>query len=502
MSMMQQQQQHGAPGMSMMQQQQQQGNRSPMMHQQGNRSPMMQHHGSPTPPGMPPAMHPRQQQQQAMAHSPPRHSMMQQQQRNNNGSPMPPSNMPSPMGIPNLPPGLQQPSALKPAAPGLAPAPQQQNNNKAGNRQPNAPGAPPEPATTEPPAAPAKPPKPVWQPKRIWTRLDQQPGRIFANNGAADGPMIHLRPRQELIAKWVLPLKYLRQRMQEKERVGATIRDALQELTVGLFRRGCTENGTNASIISKEILAPSTENRNDYPYKVDQRTDCIYGTVPFYAPRTPGHVLFRLYWQDEPLYTLATGPTLFVRVSEEDFESTMRFILSNFKSRKGSATSLSSLNALSTVLDQFRPSNNNNNRRNNSWDSAGRAAWGCICESRKVLEVCASEHLKGREKLRKLEEEVEELKVLVEEEKVAEEEQKEEEAVEEKTNKELSPTQAKLKDKTHALMGGRASNDRKWKDSQVSFANILKVRFCVKVNQSLRFLLTPFLTLYNSLLIL
>jgi hypothetical protein len=391
------------------------------------------------------------------------------------------------MGISSLPPGLQQPSALKPSAPGLSTSPQQ---NKVGNWHPNAPGTPiatqqpPQPDTPipAPPEAPSKPTKPVWQPKRIWTRLDQQPGRIFANNGPGDGPMIQLRPRQELTAKWVLPLKYLRERMQEKKRVGATIRDALEELTVGLFRRGCTENGTNASIISKEILAPSTENRNDYPYQIDQRSDCVFGTVPFYAPRTPGHVLFRLYWQDEPLYTLATGPTLFVRVSEEDFESTMRFILSNFKSRKGSATSLSSLNALATVLEQFRPSNtgknNNNNRRNNNnnntgggngWDSAGRAAWGCICESRKVLEVCASEHLKGKEKLRKLDEEVEELKVLVEQEEETEDDD------------ELSPAQAKLKEKTHALMGGRASNDRKWKDSQVSFANILKVRFVLLI---------------------
>jgi hypothetical protein len=133
-------------------------------------------------------------------------------------------------------------------------------------------------------------------------------------------------------------------------------------------------------------------------------------------------------------------------------------------------------------LEQFRPSNtgknNNNNRRNNNnnnngggngWDSAGRAAWGCICESRKVLEVCASEHLKGKEKLRKLDEEVEELKVLVEQEEETEDDD------------ELSPAQAKLKEKTHALMGGRASNDRKWKDSQVSFANILKVRFVLLI---------------------
>jgi hypothetical protein len=229
--------------------------------------------------------------------------------------------------------------------------------------------------------------------------LSEQPGRIFANNIAADGPTVNLRPRQELTAKWILPLKYLRQRMVDKKMDSSiTIRDSLKDLTVGLFRRGCTENGTNASIISKEILAPPDENRSDYSFKVDQQSDTIFGTVPFYAPRTPGHVLFRLYWQNEPLYTLAMGPTLFVRVTEDDFEPTLRFILSNFKSRKGSATSLSSLNALATVLEQFRP----NDRRAAGWDGAGRAAWGCVCESRKVLEICASEHIKGKEKLQKV----------------------------------------------------------------------------------------------------
>jgi hypothetical protein len=103
--------------------------------------------------------------------------------------------------------------------------------------------------------------------------LSEQPGRIFANNIAADGPTVNLRPRQELTAKWILPLKYLRQRMVDKKMDSSiTIRDSLKDLTVGLFRRGCTENGTNASIISKEILAPPDENRSDYSFKVDQQS--------------------------------------------------------------------------------------------------------------------------------------------------------------------------------------------------------------------------------------
>lgn len=375
-------------------------------------------------------------------------------------------------------PGLHHPSALKPAAPGIfahhQPKTVQQTSN-VGNWQATSPGL----ATTsdekekskevitkEPVSAKSKP---AYQPKRIWTRLDQQPGRVFANDVGPDGGMVYLRPRQELVAKWILPLKYLSQQASEKNPESSngqfSMKAIIRDLTVGLFRRGCTENGSNASIISKQILAPPEENRTDYPFSVDKRSGVIYGTVPFYAPRTPGHVIFRLYWQDEPLHTLATGPTLFVRVSEEDFESTLRFILSNFKSRKGSATSLSSLNALSTVLDQFAASPSSR-KATAGWDGAGRAAWGCICESRKVLEVCAIEYEKGKEKVKKLEEEVNELQQDIEE--MGEEKQGEE------SNEEDS-IKSKLKEKTHALMGGRASNDRKWKDSQTAFANILKV---------------------------
>jgi hypothetical protein len=40
-----------------------------------------------------------------------------------------------------------------------------------------------------------------------------------------------------------------------------------------------------------------------------------------------------MYWDNEPLYTLAMGPTLHVRIREDDFESSVRFILSNFREK-------------------------------------------------------------------------------------------------------------------------------------------------------------------------
>jgi hypothetical protein len=367
-------------------------------------------------------------------------------------------------------------------------------------------------ATPQIPPTPATVTKKEYQPKRLWTRFEEQPGRILANNVAAShGTVVDLRPRQELTAKWMLPLSYLRQRSAEKQNNASTIRDALAHLAVGLFRRGCTENGTLASIVSKEVcLAPPDHGdgggnggsrSSDYPFQVINN-ETVVGTVPFYSPRTPGHVVFRLYWQDDPLATLATGPTLNVRVTEDDFESSIRFILSNFKAKKVNPTSLSSLYSLALVLDQFQLSHLKNNNNNNlssqhqqqltqqlqqRLEGAGRAVWGCICEARKVLDACAAEYSKTTSKLEKLEEAVDELKAKVEEEVGTSVIDTEEEldlmdapAVVAATGELLQEGQESslvvlaLREKQKALLSGRASCERKWRDSQLAFASILK----------------------------
>lgn len=74
-----------------------------------------------------------------------------------------------------------------------------------------------------------------------------------------------------------------------------------------------------------------------------------------------------------------------------------------------------------------------------------------------VYEACAKEYVKQKEKLSKLEVEVNELREQIEEEGEASEELTE-----------------KLKEKTGSLMKGRASNERKWRDAQAAIADILK----------------------------
>jgi len=328
-------------------------------------------------------------------------------------------------------------------------------------------------------ATPSKPIKKEFQPKRLWTHLEQQPGRILANNVPPSvGMVLDLRPRQELTARWMLPINYLKERAAGKNIKDA--RDLLKYLSVGLFRRGCTENGFQASIISKEVLCPEGESRDDYPFRIID--DMIVGTVPFYSPRTPGHVVFRLYWREKPLYTLATGPTLNVRVTENDFESSIRFILSNFKGKKVNPTSLSPLNSLSLVLEQFKISPNKSaSAVQHQFESAGRAIWGCVCESRKVLDACSIEYQKTTVKLEKLEESVEDLKKTVAEEEEENDKNKndtDDEATQKSTRSsdtaEISVNVALLREKTKSLMSGRASCERKWRDSQLAFASILK----------------------------
>ena len=59
----------------------------------------------------------------------------------------------------------------------------------------------------------------------------------------------------------------------------------------------------------------------------------------------------------------------------------MRFILSQFKAKK---TSAAALHQLSSVLTGLRL-DGGHGQQQQRYDGAGRAAWGCICEARKVL---------------------------------------------------------------------------------------------------------------------
>jgi hypothetical protein len=373
--------------------------------------------------------------------------------------------------------------------------------------------------------------KPKWQPKRFLTRVQEQPGKLIVNNEhpTLNGyPHIILPIKKEFVATWSLPLQYLQQRTLHKlqlkkekalsdtaaaanEEVGKdkikevkapeslTIRDALQSLTVGLFRRGCPENGTNHSIISKQVVPSKNTNddnnnnqsrssENEYHFEINNQTGVIYGTVPFYSPRTPGNVVLRLYFEDDAPVTLATSKCIKVTVNHDDLEQTLRFILTNFKTRKGSTSgSLSCIHSLASVLDQLPPlpsrhqnhqQNYHNQRyRNTAMDGAGRAAWGCICESRKIVDLCRFEYQKKKDKLDKQLEDLEKnnCENVEDTDKENPESTKSSSSPEGKNSDiEMDQKIKEWKEKKNSLMGDRSSNERRWREVQGTFANVLK----------------------------
>ena len=378
--------------------------------------------------------------------------------------------------------------------------------------------------TPQPTTATKTPRKDFLQQKRMWTHIDEQPGRVTVNEINVSDPhvVLDVRPRKELKGRWMLSWKYLQQRAEEmaKKRIEKDDADSndmnlqqprlrsrddnpmnrlLPNLRLGLFRRGCAENGAQASIISKSVMVSGGGGRPPY---LDNQSQMVIGTVPFYSPRTPGHVVFRLYWDDEPLYTLGVGPTLHVRVMEDDYEGTIRFLLSNMK-KKVNPTSLSSLHSLAQVLETplQQQSRGGRQQQQSNDHRAGRATWGCICEARKVLDACAGEYAKTSQRLSKLATVVDELKAELEDEEEAKQQEEngggkqaivtseevggkfddaEEDASKTKTDDEQEKDDERvqaLREKTRALMSGRASCERKWRDSQLAFASILKVWF-------------------------
>lgn len=321
------------------------------------------------------------------------------------------------------------------------------------------------PKLTEVPPKTAK--KEAPPPKRCWTYFHEQPGRLNVDgtSGEDSSVVLPLAPRSELTAHWTLPLTYLRQYALEHLGPRVGLEKVLAGLSVGLFRRGCTENGSQASIISKCVLG---ENNRTYKFWRDAASESVHGKVPFYSPRTPGHVILRMYWDKNPLYTLAMGPTLLVRVTENEFDGSVRFILSNFKAKKSNPTSLSSLHSLASVLETplSRPN-----------ESAARATWGCVQEARKVLDACAAEYAKTSAKLSTLEETVDELKKRVEAEETSSPSDRSLTDGESRDGADPqldSDLTLDLREKTKTLMGGRASCERKWRDSQLAFASILR----------------------------
>ncbi len=179
-------------------------------------------------------------------------------------------------------------------------------------------------------------------------------------------------------------------------------------LCIGLFRLGTEINYSvaskqNTSIISKEVgNFQFVKSRQDNPATNDE-TLVLTGRVPFYAPRTPGNVIFRMYMESNPVATLATSSPIVIHLldPQQDLDPTLRFVLSGIKSRKGSA--LGSLYTVASILSSWvavvSASSAGDKRDYLYCEAAGRALWGCICECRKLVENSKDDHQSRMEKL-------------------------------------------------------------------------------------------------------
>ena len=225
-----------------------------------------------------------------------------------------------------------------------------------------------------------------WKPKRV-TR--NQPGfvSIRVNGGHSNGnthPQYStvFRPRAELSVFWSIPFSFIKSTLGnlqtfEPDKKGSYLRN----LNLGLFRRGVSTNQN--AIITKEVLT--------FSVKIDMAAGCYAGSVPYYAPRSPGTFVFRLFFDtsEQSRYQLGTSQKMSVEVQGRDLEPNLRFILSQFKTKK---TSTAALYQLSEVLSGLQQSNHHaHGHQQHRNDGAGRAAWGCVCESRKVLDAVEKE---------------------------------------------------------------------------------------------------------------
>jgi DNA polymerase sigma len=206
------------------------------------------------------------------------------------------------------------------------------------------------------------------------------------NNSIKPNLVYNFRPKGEMIVCWSLPKAYVVKHSPFYTGNPSDHRQNLRSLLLGLYRRGVGSNSN--AIITKDVLS----------YNITQDSTSYKGTVSYYAPRSPGCFIFRLFYDTSTtaVYQLGTSRPVNVLVQGKDLEPNLRFVLSQFKTKK---TAGMALHQLGEVLAGLAPDsntrnngggrgnggqqNNNDNVRN---DGAGRAAWGCICEGRKVLE--------------------------------------------------------------------------------------------------------------------
>lgn len=124
---------------------------------------------------------------------------------------------------------------------------------------------------------------------------------------------------------------------------------------------------------------------------------------------------------------------------------------------------MSAIHSFGSVLENFRGG------QNSVMDEVGRATWGCICETRKLVEGAFKTFEKKRCELNEMERELEEAENV-----------KKELLVMAKgdvvVKKEEGEEKEGMSEERSKLMSERYTNEKKWKEMQLAYATLLEVR--------------------------
>jgi len=123
----------------------------------------------------------------------------------------------------------------------------------------------------------------------------------------------------------------------------------LEQPEIALFRLGVASN-TNAVISKTMVIKPPPPSGPSVPPSSPPPT--AKGTLTFYAPRSAGVFVFRMYDGGDPVNTHGTSHAFLVEVQGRDVESNLRLISSQLKERK---TVVAGLSQLGVLLKELRP---------------------------------------------------------------------------------------------------------------------------------------------------
>ncbi len=139
---------------------------------------------------------------------------------------------------------------------------------------------------------------------------------------------VFVRPKCSLPVQWELPADMFNLRSdgkikEEIETIGSGCDNADKNLMVGIYRLGVSSN--TSCVISKPLLG-----KDECP-NVNHDGCTVSGSVFFFAPKSSGMFIFRIYDENDPYETFVNSIPWGVAAQGRDVEMNMRIILSQLR---------------------------------------------------------------------------------------------------------------------------------------------------------------------------